>query len=179
MYYVIIVVIKYIFKIFQNQIGDSNGIPIGGNFRTDSRNNSILANLSTHLTEYSDDSLEKLNGDTYLDPISGVLTFNNSIDVDSARRIDDNGAAVTNDVYNKSEILETFHINDELQINDNYETMFNDFHGCHKSAQQHISTERLNFSDKYPQMNTGTISSSSSSSLNSPPSNSIMNMTSF
>ena len=139
----------------------------------------IVANLDTRQIEYSDDSLEKLNGDTYLDPISGVLTINNSIEGDVAGRVDNNGAAVTNDVYNKSEIFESFNINDELQINDNYENIFNDFHGCHKSAQQHNITERINFSDKYPQMNAGTISSSSSSSLNSPPSTSIMNMTSF
>ena len=140
-------------------------------------------------TEYSDDSLEKLKGDTYLDPISGVLTFNNSIEGEAGvGGIEDNGAAVSNDIYNKSELFdESFNINEddhELHINDIInEKMFNDFHGrCNKSAhkQLNISTsERLNFSDKYPQMNTNTFSSSSSSSLNSPPSTSIMNMASF
>ena len=149
------------------------------NLMVESRSVSIQDNLGNNeMTEYSE-SLERLKGEKYLDPSTGVLTANNSMGNCVAGGTVDSSATVNNDIYNKDEMFETFNMNDDSEINANYEKIFNDFHGCHKSAQQHVSTERLNFSDKYPQMHIGTISSSGSSSLNSPPSTTVMNMSSF
>ena len=126
----------------------------------------------TEISEYSE-SFETLQGEEYLDPTTGVLTLNNSIGVEGTIKVEQSSVAIPSDIYTKSELFNGYDI-DELGINDNYE-LFKDYTGCHESA-QHISTERLNFNNKYHQMNAGTTSSFGSSSFNSPPNTAIVNM---
>ena len=138
--------------------------------------NSIPENLGNNdLPEYPN----SLKTYEYLDPTTGVLTLNTPIGSEGTRNVEQ-GSAAQNNIYIKGEFFNTYDI-DDLEINDNYESIFKDY-GCHhENAQQNVvSTERLNFSNKsYHQMNTGTTTTSSlgpSSLMNSPTNPAMVNM---
>ena len=140
-------------------------------------------NLGTGGITTNTESHERINGDEYLDPITGVLTFNNSFGSGNAVGAEDSSTPFINDVYSRNEMIDAYNI-DDLGINENYEKMFNDYNGCNKhSSQGTTTTDRLSFSDKYhPKIHSslGTVPSSGSSSLSpSPCSAVVMNMTTF
>ena len=117
-----------------------------------------------------------MNDDEYLDPATGVLTSNNAKSIETTTNVEQTNPSMPDDIFNKIELYNTYDI-DDVGINGHYETTFNDNNGLESAP--HFSTERLNFSNKYHQLNSGAASSIESSSLNSSQNTAIVNMTSF
>ena len=75
-------------------------------------------NLGTGGITTNTESHERINGDEYLDPITGVLTFNNSFGSGNAVGAEDSSTPFINDVYSRNEMIDAYNI-DDLGINEN------------------------------------------------------------